>query len=71
MLLNFEYIMSLLSNMWEYFLLLIINWTRSSFVENEFFHVTSPIWYLTKSLKTLNEYNEAFPFHFHDNTMYA
>ena len=50
--------MSLLSNRLENFLLSIINWTRSSFVENEFFHVSSPIWYLTKSLKTLNEFNQ-------------
>ena len=49
--------MSLLSNRLENFLLSIINWTRSSFVENKFFHFSSPIWYLTKSLKTLNELN--------------
>ena len=29
-------LMSLLSNRWENFLLLIINWTRCSFAENEF-----------------------------------
>ena len=49
--------MSLLSNRLENFLLSIINRTRSSFVENEFFHFSSPVWYITKSLKTLNELN--------------
>ena len=45
-------ILSLLTNRLENFLQSIINWRRS-FVENKFFHVSSPIWYLTKSLKTL------------------
>ena len=45
--------MSLLSNRWENFLLSIINWTRTSFVDIKFFHVSSPIWVPDNALQDL------------------